>query len=61
MCDKKFNNENIKEEFDTKDSPCVTEINGKTVKTCELFGHYYENNVCFRCGHKEEIPIYNTT
>lgn len=45
-------------EFDMERRPCVTEIDGKNIKTCDLFGHFYnKNNTCYRCGHKKETPI----
>lgn len=33
--------------------PCQTEIDGKLVKTCDAFGHFFRNGACFRCGQKE--------
>jgi len=33
--------------------PCQMELDGKPVKTCDVFGHFFRNSVCFRCGQKE--------
>ena len=30
--------------------PCRTEIGGRPVKTCDVFGHFFKNGLCFRCG-----------
>lgn len=30
--------------------PCRTEVGEKLVKTCDLFGHFYKDGFCFRCG-----------
>jgi len=30
--------------------PCKTEVDGRLVKTCDLFGHFFKNGFCFRCG-----------
>jgi len=34
-----------------KKKPCKTEIEGRLVKTCDLYGHFFKNGSCFRC-HK---------
>lgn len=30
--------------------PCMTELEGKMVKTCDVYGHFFVNGTCFRCG-----------
>jgi len=30
--------------------PCKIEVNGLLVRTCDIYGHFYRNGVCFRCG-----------
>ncbi|OGO03737.1 MAG: hypothetical protein A2Y60_07460 [Chloroflexi bacterium RBG_13_54_9] len=30
--------------------PCMTELDGKMVKTCDVYGHFFVNGACFRCG-----------
>jgi 3'-phosphoadenosine 5'-phosphosulfate sulfotransferase (PAPS reductase)/FAD synthetase len=30
--------------------PCTMELEGKTVKTCDVYGHIFVNGVCYRCG-----------
>ena len=43
---------NIKSIETEEQKPCQTEIDGKLVKTCDVFGHFFKNDICFRCGYK---------
>jgi len=40
--------------------PCMMELEGKMVKTCDVYGHFFVNGACFRCGEEEastlEVP-----
>lgn len=37
--------------------PCTMELEGKTVKTCDIYGHFFVNGACFRCGKVETSTI----
>jgi len=37
--------------------PCMMELEGKMVKTCDVYGHFFVNGVCFRCGEKGPSTI----
>lgn len=37
--------------------PCMMELGGKTVKTCDVYGHFFVNGACFRCGLTEPSMI----
>jgi hypothetical protein len=39
--------------------PCKIEVNGLLVRTCDIYGHFYRNGVCFRCG-KPSSPSHQT-
>lgn len=39
------------------EKPCETEIDGKLVKTCDVFGHNFMNGNCHRCGQKETMMV----
>jgi len=30
--------------------PCMIELEGEMVKTCDVYGHFFVNGACFRCG-----------
>ena len=33
--------------------PCTMIFEGKEVKTCDVYGHFYLDSKCYRCGEKE--------
>ena len=33
--------------------PCTMMMEGKEVRTCEVYGHFFVEGHCFRCGEKE--------
>jgi len=33
-----------------KKKPCAMNVGGRVVKTCDVYGHFYKNGSCFRCG-----------
>lgn len=35
-------------------SPCTMIFEGRMVKTCDVYGHFYLDGSCFRCGDLEE-------
>jgi 3'-phosphoadenosine 5'-phosphosulfate sulfotransferase (PAPS reductase)/FAD synthetase len=37
--------------------PCMMELEGKMVKTCDVYGHFFVNGTCFRCGEKGKSTI----
>ncbi len=37
--------------------PCMMEWEGKMVKTCDVYGHFFVNGACFRCGLAEPSVI----
>lgn len=37
--------------------PCKTELNGKMVNTCDIYGHFYIDGACYRCGKAGESVI----
>lgn len=42
-------------EISEEEKPCEIEVNGKIMRTCDAFGHYFKKGVCFRCGQKETL------
>ena len=34
------------------EKPCTMELDGNIVNTCEVYGHFFVNGSCFRCGTK---------
>jgi len=34
--------------------PCKMELDGKMVNTCEVYGHFFIDGVCYRCGAEGE-------
>jgi len=37
--------------------PCTMILNGKRVKTCDIYGHFFINGRCFRCGMRGKNTI----
>ena len=37
--------------------PCTMELDGEVVKTCDVYGHFFTNGACFRCGEKDQSTI----
>lgn len=44
----------VKKTGDPVNSPCMMMFEGEMVKTCDVYGHFYVDGVCFRCGKGEE-------
>lgn len=43
--------------FEIHREPCTTMLDGKKVKTCDVYGHFFVNSKCFRCGMRGESTI----
>jgi phosphoadenosine phosphosulfate reductase len=42
--------------------PCTMLLEGKRVKTCNVYGHFYVDSICHRCGLAEgSVPGVSTT
>lgn len=39
--------------FEIHREPCTTMLDGKKVRTCDVYGHFFVNRYCFRCGTPE--------
>ena len=37
--------------------PCKMELNGQMVNTCDVYGHFYIDGACYRCGAEGESLI----
>ncbi len=37
--------------------PCAMELDGKIVKTCDVYGHFFLDGACYRCGMLEPSAI----
>lgn len=37
--------------------PYKMELDGRMVNTCDVYGHFYINGACYRCGKQEESVI----
>lgn len=37
-------------------SPCTMMFEGNLVKTCDVYGHFYMDGECFRCGEPQGYP-----
>ncbi len=46
-----------KEPNNREKKPCMMELEGKMVKTCDVYGHFFVNGTCFRCGLLEPSTI----